>query len=64
MVFHETLVFGVQRPGWLYETPVVIGNILEHLIDGWLVAVCLYDGSLEIVRYKYLRQTSYVLEVL
>jgi hypothetical protein len=64
VVFHETLVFGMQRPGRLDETSVVIGHILEYPVDRWLIAVALHDGSLKVVRDKYLRYASYVFKIL
>ena len=64
VILYEALVLGMQWSGGLYETSVVIGHILEHLVDGRLIAVCLHDGSLEVVWYEDLRYTSDMFEEL
>ena len=50
MILYEALVLGMQWPGGLYETSVVVGHILEYPVDSRLIAVCLHDSCLEIIR--------------
>ena len=64
MVLHEAFVFRMHRPCRQNKASVVIGHILEYPVDRWLIAVALHDGSLKVVRDKYLRYASYVFKVL
>ena len=50
-IFHESLVLGTARTGWVYGASVMFGESLKLFIDDRLVAVAAGDGGFKVVRH-------------
>lgn len=64
VAFHGCLVLGMSRTGRDDSAAVVVGEVLQHLVDAGLVGVGLGHRRLEVVGDQYLRDSAHGLEAL